>query len=633
MPQPGFPSQASAVPGNVQPSRSRGPPPFAAPFSLQLVPVPAGHLQSGPSAASSSPLAMRPAQMASLPVQPAPPKSRRRRHQTGPSEDRDGARAFIEALPKVDNALPLEGTDPQRDPLERPWCEPRLSSKKLQFTEPQRARNPTRGTMKDSRSVPPASSASSTSSASPYPPPATVGAVIVDPDGKLVSHRWLHKVSSGLREDRESLVGAQFTQLLAANPQLLVDRQQRIQATPNHSRTRFHLARSSEHFQSLAILLGPKDYITHSERSGCMNAEWYYMPGRNRALTAWTFDDIYTALYKYLDDHPQSFCKADGDVTVAPDQLLDFRCGSPSPSDNDNDDDATGQWNTLPGMPIRAVSDKDGHKELHIEVQVKRVGGTDLALASRCGVHYSVYGALNNDKGLAMPCQGHRNRVAPGQKSEASVHECVEKPFDRARLKDSGWQYVAKSHVYIVRLVARNATSAPHGGTAAHVVLKTGGWLVPPVEDRLRLYEKKHGLQEAALAPRPGMAGTSVDDVSSLPKPLAPLRAAPSPALNTHTNAQTPLLCGGTAPEVWTQLADPAVEDVLWMASKLITGTTFKGFRKGAGAGLDMSMAVNREYIRLWEEKVPYASPSRSATLHSDLLYLAHLAGHQLDRP
>ncbi|CAK7266748.1 hypothetical protein SEPCBS57363_002247 [Sporothrix epigloea] len=411
------------------------------------------------------------------------------------------------------------------------------------------------------------------------------------------------------------------------NPKVLVDRRLRWQASPPCSRYKIHVSRESIYFQSISILFAPRDFVMHGLHETWVAGTNYVMAVARKALTAYTFDDIYTSLYNYYDRFPQFFYDTTS-AAVTAEQLVDFRCGNPhdgraapwshTPRPPLSLHESC-QWTELPNARIFACVRNPQQAEIVVDVQCKRVSGRDLPLARMCGVHYSVFYALDDERKAGAYCTHHIQRH--GLYGEP-YQECVATPIDGEHKVFK--KRMAKSFVYIVRLVACIVNAGKPRGTYA--VMKTGGWVVPPMEERLRLYEQNRSSPETSLTSSDAF---STVEAVSLPKPgiSRALSRSPSSAL---TNIRGANLCRGQTPEVWTQLADPAVEDVLWMASKLITGTFYKGFREGGGTGLDMSIPANREFIHLWKDETRYKSPSTSALVHSDMLYQAHLAGNPL---
>ena len=449
-------------------------------------------------------------------------------------------------------------------------------------------------------------------------------------DGNLTVHYWIHELHIDQLLEKEKTVWEQFKQTFDTIPKVLVDRRLRRQTSPPCSRYRVHVARASIYFQSITILVAPRDFVVHDLHTTWVAGTRYKMSDPPESLAAYTFDDIYTSLYNYYDRFPHFFYDTES-AAVTAEQLVDFRCGNP------HEDHAVPwshrprpplylheacQWTELPNARIFACIRNPQEAELVVDVQCKRISGRDLPLARMCGVHYSVFFALDGKRKVDAYCTDHVVRQGIHSISSGPYQECVAMPVDGQHVNFK--TQMAKSFVYIVRLVAcKFETGKPCG---SYLVMRTGGWVVPPMEERLRLYEGNWSSPETSLTS--SGAFSNVEAVS-LPKPGISRALSRSPS-SVITNIRGANLCRGQTPEVWTQLADPAVEDVLWMASKLITGSLYKGFREGAGTGLDMSIPSNREFIRLWADNIRYKSPSNSALVHSDMLYQAHLAGKSL---
>ncbi|CAK7240867.1 MAG: hypothetical protein STHCBS139747_002319 [Sporothrix thermara] len=430
-------------------------------------------------------------------------------------------------------------------------------------------------------------------------------------------HCWIDELSDEQLNVRERTAWEQFRHLFDADPRVLVDRRLRLQATatpPQNRRVVIHVQRDTPYFHSLVPLLAPRDFAMHClHRVLVQKVSYGLLVDRSTynawTFTAWTFDDLFAGLHSIYDWYPQGFCTADASAFTSPSpyassstvtsyQLLDFRCGNPFDGQATtwphtaqgtplHHHDAL-QWNDLPGMRLFVSGRHPDQLDIAVDVQYKRVSAADHVLAAFCGVHLPTVA-------MSVGCHHHQTDGAcfSGISAESQM---------------------AESFVYIVRLVAFSARSGSFYGP--YKVMKTGGWVVPPRETRLRLHES---------SPAPLRA-----EHISLPRPTIS-RAVPRRPLVPFQLSLSPNFTSGQAPEVWTRLADPAMEDVLWMASKLATGTTYKGFQVGGGTGLDMTMPGNQECIGLWKEQIRYRSPSRTAALHSDMLYEAHLAGQPLD--
>jgi hypothetical protein len=169
----------------------------------------------------------------------------------------------------------------------------------------------------------------------------------------------------------------------------------------------------------------------------------------------------------------------------------------------------------------------------------------------------------------------------------------------------------AASFIYAVRAIA-----IPYDPTSANVngftgpriadrnatILGQGGWVVPPLAERLAHRKDKH----RRLGYRPKHQG----NYPGLPKPQVtramPIRLDSSFAGEPRTY--------GEAPPVWRELVDPCLEDVYCMAWQLIAGKQFVGFLGGTGFGI---ARIGEEGVEDMLAEARFVSPCREAIFHS----------------
>lgn len=337
------------------------------------------------------------------------------------------------------------------------------------------------------------------------------------------------------------------------------------------------------------------------------------------AFTAITFEGLREAFCSINKNLNRTY--GDDFARVARSQILDFRCQNPddgriSPPKDPLDPllylNENYQWNVLPGFPMVVGSTNSSHKEIHVEIQYKRVAACDLYLARQCGVGWGVIDALRKipressgwdpstaANSLSIRCGGHK---FVGSADNQSLIQCLTSTFEQPTESEDHARFLS-SHIYIVRLVA----TMPQQGTENHcVILRSGGWVVPSKDERFRMHKSHASVLDTGLSGPPA-------------SPAAHMQAVPRPYTNPRSN-QAPTLCKGDDPETWIQLSDPTQEDLMWMAWKLLTGTTYRCFREGAGVGLDLHLTGNAGLPAIAAEN-PFQSPSRAAFVQSDLLY------------
>ncbi len=294
------------------------------------------------------------------------------------------------------------------------------------------------------------------------------------------------------------------------------------------------------------------------------------------------------------------------------------------------------RWNmAIPiGLPI--CGDNPGSKALHVEIHIKRISGADLPLALACGVHHAVFNAImarderrDFARGVPQPvsdpdvadateqllgsgaCEGALGNIHACAKAVCSSPCWAEHPATFARRQ--------ASTVYVVRIVGHMPWRHRKG---PGVLMASGGWVAPPLAERRAFTAGRTGITTGSIAAQASATQPSTPS-TDLPTPLA-MPAHGRPLVDSQA-AMQPVLCHGAAPEVWHELADPAQEDVLWLAWKLVTGTTYRGFQRGAGVGVDRFNPRNKAQLASWwVQKNPFVSPSPLAQAHAELLLRKH---------
>ncbi|KAK4160101.1 hypothetical protein QBC43DRAFT_220441, partial [Cladorrhinum sp. PSN259] len=165
-----------------------------------------------------------------------------------------------------------------------------------------------------------------------------------------------------------------------------------------------------------------------------------------------------------------------------------------------------------------------------------------------------------------------------------------------------------KSFIYAVRVVAIPATkntvnriTGPPINDRKGTILAMGGWVVPPLEERL-----------AHCDAHPEIYASKVDDdyyYKGVPKKVQSQLAMP--VTFDYTGVTSPRYFGELAP-VWRELAEPMLEDVLWMVWQLVAGKQFCGFVHGYGFGKERRGFEGEEGVLA---ACPFDSPSGLAVL------------------
>lgn len=170
---------------------------------------------------------------------------------------------------------------------------------------------------------------------------------------------------------------------------------------------------------------------------------------------------------------------------------------------------------------------------------------------------------------------------------------------------------VKKSFVYVVKVIAIpkcgdgpvNAFTGPVVADRLATLLGMGGWVVPPLEERVAYRTAQRALGNH---PKPDKDYTALH---GLPK-ASVQRAMPTSPDRSDTAA--PGARGDFAP-LWMEVCDPTLEDVYWMVWQLFSGKQFIGFRCGVGFGTYRWSQVVTNNLA----KNPFKSPSSEAIFHS----------------
>ncbi|KAJ4292935.1 hypothetical protein N0V88_005598 [Collariella sp. IMI 366227] len=166
-----------------------------------------------------------------------------------------------------------------------------------------------------------------------------------------------------------------------------------------------------------------------------------------------------------------------------------------------------------------------------------------------------------------------------------------------------------KSFIYAVRIIAVpdrgdvvNQFTGPPVRNRYGTLLGTGGWVVPPLEERIKWRDEHKRFYRNKCA-KPGK-------YEGLPYPQVqnamPLRFDWSGQL-------TPRYFGPAAP-LWREMCDPTLEDVYWMAWQLVGGKQYLGFRAGHGFGADRRLCEGDQALL---KECPFKSPSVESLYHA----------------
>ena len=166
-----------------------------------------------------------------------------------------------------------------------------------------------------------------------------------------------------------------------------------------------------------------------------------------------------------------------------------------------------------------------------------------------------------------------------------------------------------KSFVYAVRVLAIpdkgnaiNVFSGPRSVDRYGTLLAQGGWVVPPLEERIA-WRDAHKRQYKNK-------GAKAGKYEGLPHPKVDIAV---PCRLDWTCGVTPRYFG-QAPPLWRELSEPCLEDVYWMVWQLVSGKQFVGFRPGTGFGVPRpTMEGDLDLVA----DCPFKSPSVEAVYHA----------------
>ncbi|KAL2194924.1 hypothetical protein P885DRAFT_70952 [Corynascus similis CBS 632.67] len=166
-----------------------------------------------------------------------------------------------------------------------------------------------------------------------------------------------------------------------------------------------------------------------------------------------------------------------------------------------------------------------------------------------------------------------------------------------------------ESFIYAVRIIAIpdsgrvvNDFTGPRVEDRYSTHIAQGGWVVPPLEERVRWREERKRAYRNKGA-KPGK-------YEGLPYPQVQ-RAMP---VKFDWSGGIEPRYYGPAPPLWREICDPCLEDVYWMVWQLLAGKQFLGFQPGTGFGKSRSHATGDVAIL---NQNPFKCPSTEALYHS----------------
>jgi hypothetical protein len=167
------------------------------------------------------------------------------------------------------------------------------------------------------------------------------------------------------------------------------------------------------------------------------------------------------------------------------------------------------------------------------------------------------------------------------------LEEMIAKKMDELRhifsfTEDPAFRAIkAKSFIYAVRVIAipgdKNVVNLFRGPAFPErkgTLLAQGGWVVPPMEERLAYRNRGRHNRKAAKK-----------QSKNPPKLYKPERWLANQMWFDWTNDSEPRYHGLPMP-LWNEPVDPCLEDVYWMVWQLLSGVQYIGVRSGYGFGI-----------------------------------------------
>ncbi|KAM7204567.1 hypothetical protein V8F33_001531 [Rhypophila sp. PSN 637] len=309
------------------------------------------------------------------------------------------------------------------------------------------------------------------------------------------------------------------------------------------------------------------------------------------------------------------------------------------------------------------ITDMMGLNIMFIEIQVKRVLSADSDLIKRCRIgslHVADYldpkpndpasstaqddgerpvspepllsAPMGSDQQASDPSSGKRARDATSTEPDnppvdtSTEPDSANPPVDKAepslvnsaddgepsstRRKLPNWK--EKSFIYCVRVVALalpeklpriNRFAGPMSADRRATLLGSGGWIVPPLEDRMKWHNDNKDPRERT--------GQSASD-----KAIKKTQLCLARPVQFDWSGNTPPCSHGEPCPVWRELAEPCLEDVYWMVWQLLAGKQYAGFTGGDTFSREPTSNPITDLLN----HCPFQSPSREALRTSALL-------------
>ena len=214
----------------------------------------------------------------------------------------------------------------------------------------------------------------------------------------------------------------------------------------------------------------------------------------------------------------------------------------------------------------------------------------------------------------------HRQQQQRQQQQQAA--DCAPTPAQAAGPTDTSSVSAYNEH-FIAAMNNLHSAAVPPTLADEHRIVRVSSF-----HDQLSACLAKEARYTPPTMVHPG----DVRDARDLPRAQSTIYLRDNPACDTpaHRPAAESAPSGGAdlpEPPVWQELADPTLEDVLWLAHTLMTSKGMRYFpRPMADCGINWDMVANRRHGQqeTWAATNAFVSPAPMTAAHSQMLYHAY---------
>ncbi|KAK4218460.1 hypothetical protein QBC37DRAFT_275043 [Rhypophila decipiens] len=169
--------------------------------------------------------------------------------------------------------------------------------------------------------------------------------------------------------------------------------------------------------------------------------------------------------------------------------------------------------------------------------------------------------------------------------------ERLMKEPDFRRLKENSFIYCVRVVALPGKLSNTNGLTGPGSAHRHATLLASGGWIVPPLEDRMKWRNDNKENRPAS------------------DRAIKKAKGCRAPPVTFDWSGSAPPSIHGEPCPVWRELAEPCLEDVYWMVWQLLAGKQYVGFSGGTKFGRGSASIIDTGLL----DQCPFKSPSREA--------------------